>query len=249
MLNRPLVLPLALLYLGLQGLMLLLVLLDQTVPYQMAYLMRVICWAGAIDGMYWLATSPWGAGPPPPEDPAEKSTLSKILTPLALRAEAISRCDLQTWGRLWLRLFMVCGVALVAARFAVMAAVVILIFLMLFRLIEIYPIAVAAFWLLFMTFFTYMYFAPLASLIVLAVPVLLVVVKTDRDGVGHGLTALACAAMGLLWDYQSFERPPSPAAFILHILQTASNLQAMLPGIFLASAASRLMASLGPRPS
>lgn len=245
MLNRPLVLPLAALYLALQGWMLLMALLEQTVPPVTAEIMRVLAWAGMIDGLYWLATSPWGAGPPPPEGES-KTTLSKILSPLALRAEAIARPDARTWGLLFLRLFMVCGVALVVTRFVVMAVVVVLVILALFQLLEIRWVAIAILWCLFMAFLTHLAFVPLASLIVLAVPLLILWLRPEPKAMGHAMVALGCAGLGLLWELQSFETPPTLIAFLKHILQTGTNLQAMLPGLFLGAAASTVVAAADP---
>lgn len=245
MLTRPLVVPLALLYLALQGWILLMALLEQSVPSMTAQIMRVIAWAGMIDGLYWLAISPWGAGPPPPEEEA-RTTLAKILSPLSLRAEAISRPDARTWGLLFLRVFMVCGVALVVTRFALLAVVMVLIILALLHLLEIRWIAIAVFWCLFMVYMTHLAFAPLASLIVVVVPVLILWLRPEPRAMGHAAVALGCAALGLLWELQSFEQPPTLVAFLRHILQTAANVQVMLPGLFLGTAACTAMKAVDP---
>lgn len=246
MLNQPLVLPLAVLYLALEAFILLMALLDRGVPPVLVQCMRMVAWAGFIDGLYWLSTSRWGAGPAPPEELGEKSTLSKVLAPLALRAECIARCDGRTWARIVLRLLMICGVALVVTRFLVMGVIILLIFLALFGLMELRWVAIFILWLLFFTFNTHLHFTPLASLIVLAVPVLLVVIRPSGEDLSAASVAMSCAALGLLWEYQQFEHPLSPWAFALHILQTASNLQAMLPGLFLGSAICALDISPSP---
>ncbi len=237
--------PLALLYLGLSAWTILMAILDRSVPPQLATLMRVVVWAGAIDGLYWLAVSPWGAEPPQPES-GEKTTLSRILNPFALRAEAIARCDGRTWGLLALRLLMVCGIALVATRFLILAVFLVLVILALLQLLENYYIAVGILWALIFAFFTHLIFVPLASLTVIVVPILWVILRPDAKGTSHAVGAMSCALLGLLWEYQTFEHPPTLLAYLTHIIQTASNLQAMVPGLFLGSAASAVFAKLDP---
>lgn len=247
MLNQPLVLPLAVLYLALEGFILLMALLDRGVPPVLVQFMRMVAWAGCIDGLYWLSTSRWGAGPPPPEELGEKDTLAKILNPLALRAECIARCDRRTWARILLRLLMVCGAALVVTRFLLIAVIMLMLFLAILGLMGVRWVSIVIVWLLFFTFNAHLHFTPLASLIVLVVPALLAVLRPSAEDLSAASVAMGCAALGLLWEYQQLEQPLSPWAFALHILQTASNLQAMLPGLFLGSALCALDLTPSPR--
>ncbi len=238
MLNRPLVVPLALLYLALQGWILLLALLDVAVGSWMSDLMRVIAWAGAIDGLYWMATSRWGAGPLPPQpgERGDKGTLSKLLNPLALRAEAVARCDTASWVSLLLRLLAVCGVCQMATRFALAFLILIVVFLALFGLLQIRWVAVAALWALFFLFMCNGHFAAMASFTMVCAPLLMLKARDQAD-VQRGMVALACAGIALFWEYRSVTPPPNIVGFLLQILSTAFNVPQMLPGILLGSAA------------
>lgn len=244
MLNRPLVLPLAVLYLTLQGWMLLMALLDQSVGTWIVELMRVIAWAGAIDGLYWLATSRWGAGPLPPE-PGERGLLSRLLNPLALRAEAVATCDARTWASLLLRLLAICGLCQMATRFALAIVILIVVFLAIFGLLQIRLVAVAALWVLFFTFTCHSQFAVMASLTVVLAPLLMLKAPSQADA-QRGMVALACAGAALFWEYRSVVPSPPLLGFLMQVLSSAFNLAPMLPGIMLGSAVLSLYSSVAP---
>ncbi|MCE7868977.1 hypothetical protein DYH09_01230 [bacterium CPR1] len=246
MLSRPQVVPLALLYLFVQGWMLLLALLDQEVGAWMSDLMRVIAWAGAIDGLYWMATSRWGGGPVPPE-PGEKGTLSKLLNPLALRAEAVARCDAATWASLLLRLLAICGICQIATRFALVFLILIVVILAIFGLLENRWLALSVVWALLFTFLCNSYFAAMASFTVVFTPLLMLKARDQADA-QRGMLALACAGLALFWEYRSVTPPPNLVGFLLQVLSTAFNVPQMLPGILLGSAALSFYAEVEPPP-
>lgn len=249
MLNRPLVLPLALLYLTLQGWMLLMALLNQPVGSWMSDLMRVIAWAGAIDGLYWMATSRWGAGPPPaePGETQERSLGSRLLNPLAIRADAISRCEGAAWASLLLRLLAVCGVCLVGTRLALGVILFFVILLAILGLLQYHWLAVAALWCLFFTFMTHTMFVPVACLTVVLAPFLMLTAR-DQSDVQRGMLALGCAGLSLFWEYRSVDPPPNLIGFFLQVLSTAFNVPQLLPGILLGSAVLSLSESVEPPP-